>query len=288
MFKVQFIKYLSSEKRFSPHTIRSYSTDLNQFLFFLEEEFKILKVQDISFQFVRNWISSLLDKGVSVKSVNRKISSLKTYFRFLLRMGYISQNPMLNIISPRMPKRLPVFIKEYDMHKLLNDIDFGIGFEGDRDRLILEVFYVTGVRLSELVNMRVLDVNFSDLSIRVIGKRNKQRIIPISLELVNSIKTFCDMYAIKDFLFTHQNKKVLYDKKIYRIVKKYISKITTIDKRSPHVLRHTFATHMLNNGADINTIKELLGHASLSATQIYTHNTIEELKKVYKKSHPRN
>ena len=288
MFKIQFIKFLSSEKRFSPHTINSYSTDINQFLSFLEKEFQISNIQDISFQFVRSWISSLLEKGISVKTVNRKISSLKTYFRFLLRMEYLSENPMLNIISPKIPKRLPVFIEEYDMNKLLNDIDFGVGFEGDRDRLILEVFYVTGIRLSELVNMKVLDINFFDLSLRVLGKRNKQRIIPISLDLVNSIKKFCDKYSIRKFLFTDCNKKALYDKKIYRIVKKHISKITTINQRSPHILRHTFATHMLNNGADINTIKELLGHANLSATQIYTHNTIEELKKVYKKSHPRN
>ncbi|MEE2953968.1 MAG: site-specific tyrosine recombinase/integron integrase [Bacteroidota bacterium] len=288
MFKIQFIQFLSSEKRFSSHTIRSYSTDINQFLSFLEEEFQISNVKEISFQFIRSWIAFLLEKGISAKSVNRKISTLKSYFRFLLRMQYISQNPILNIISPKTPKRLPVFIEEYDMHKLLNEIDFKNGFTGERDKLILEVFYVTGIRLSELVHMRIKDISFSASTIRVLGKRDKERILPISLDLVNRIKKFCEIYSIEDFVFTDKNKKQLYDKKVYRIVKKYISRITTVNQKSPHILRHTFATHMLNNGADINTIKELLGHANLSATQIYTHNTIEKLKQVYKKSHPRN
>ena len=288
MLKNKFIKYLSAEKRFSEHTIISYSTDLDQFSIFLSEEYQISnEVSEISFQIVRSWIASLLEKGVTPRSVNRKISTLKTYFKFLIREKVISESPMLKIVAPKSKKRLPVFIEENQIENLLNEVEFDEGFIGDRDKLIIELFYVTGVRLSELINIKVFDINFSNSLIKVLGKRNKERLIPLSINLVNELQTFVRKHNLNNYLFTNLGGTKVYTKLVYRVVKKYIGKISSVNKKSPHILRHTFATHMLNNGADINAIKELLGHANLSATQVYTHNTIEKLKTVYKQAHPR-
>ena len=288
MLKNKFIKYLSAEKRFSEHTITSYSTDLDQFSIFLFEEYQISEeVTEISFQIVRSWIASLLEKGVTPRSVNRKISTLKTYFKFLIRENVISESPMLKIIAPKSKKRLPVFIEENQIENLLNEVEFDEGFIGERDKLIIELFYVTGIRLSELINIKVFDINFSNSLIKVLGKRNKERLIPLSINIVNELQTFVKKYNLNNYLFTNLGGTKVYTKLVYRVVKKYIGKISSVNKKSPHILRHTFATHMLNNGADINAIKELLGHANLSATQVYTHNTIEKLKTVYKQAHPR-
>ena len=288
MLKNKFIKYLSAEKRFSEHTITSYSTDLDQFSIFLSEEYQISnEVSEISFQIVRSWIASLLEKGVTPRSVNRKISTLKTYFKFLIRENVISESPMLKIVAPKSKKRLPVFIEENQIENLLNEVEFDEGFIGERDKLIIELFYVTGIRLSELINIKIFDINFSNSLIKVLGKRNKERLIPLSINIVNELQTFVKKYNLNNYLFTNLGGTKVYTKLVYRVVKKYIGKISSVNKKSPHILRHTFATHMLNNGADINAIKELLGHANLSATQVYTHNTIEKLKTVYKQAHPR-
>ena len=288
MFKNKFITYLSSEKRFSEHTIISYSTDLDQFLIFLSEEYQISnEISDISFQIVRSWIASMLEKGMTPRSVNRKISSLKTYFKFLIREKVISESPMLKIVAPKSKKRLPVFIEENQIENLLNEVDFDEGFIGERDKLIIELFYVTGIRLSELINIKIFDINFSNSLIKVLGKRNKERLIPLSINIVNELQNFVKKYNLNNYLFTNLGGTKVYAKLVYRVVKRYIARISSVNKKSPHILRHTFATHMLNNGADINAIKELLGHANLSATQIYTHNTIEKLKTVYKQAHPR-
>ena len=288
MLKNKFIKYLSSEKRFSMHTITSYSTDLDQFTLFLSEEHQISdEVSEISFQIVRSWITYLLEKGVTPRSVNRKISTLKTYFKFLIRENIISESPMLKIVSPKSKKRLPIFIEENQIENLLNEVEFDDGFIGERDKLIIELFYVTGIRISELINIRIFDINFSNSLIKVLGKRNKERLIPLSNNIVNEIQIFAKKHNVNNYLFTNLGGNKLYTKLVYRVVKKYIGKISSVSKKSPHILRHTFATHMLNNGADINAIKELLGHANLSATQVYTHNTIEKLKTVYKQAHPR-
>ena len=288
MLKNKFIKYLSAEKRFSEHTITSYSTDLDQFSIFLTEEYQISnEVSEISFQIVRSWIASLLEKGVTPRSVNRKISTLKTYFKFLIRENIILESPMLKIVAPKSKKRLPVFIEENQIENLLNEVEFDEGFIGERDKLIIELFYVTGIRLSELINIKIFDINFSNSLIKVLGKRNKERLIPLSINLVNELQTFVKKHNLNNYLFTNLGGTKVYTKLVYRVVKKYIGKISSVNKKSPHILRHTFATHMLNNGADINAIKELLGHANLSATQIYTHNTIEKLKTVYKQAHPR-
>jgi len=288
MHQEKFVNYLSSEKRFSEHTIIAYSTDLSQFIQFLSANFQIKdEVSEINFQIVRSWIASLLEEGVSPRSVNRKISTLKTYFRYLIREQVILESPMLKVVAPKSKKRLPVFIEEYQIESLLNEVEFDDGFVGERDKLIIELFYVTGIRLSELINIKVSDVDYNNNLIKVLGKRNKERLIPLSVSIINNIKLFTKKNDVNNYLFTNLGGTKVYTKLVYRVVKKYIGKISSINKKSPHILRHTFATHMLNNGADINAIKELLGHANLSATQVYTHNTIEKLKSVYKQAHPR-
>ena len=288
MLQNKFIKYLSSEKRFSEHTIKSYTTDLKQFTSFLLSEFQIIdEINEISFQIIRTWIASLLEKGINPRSVNRKISTLKTYFKFLIREGELVENPMMKVVAPKSKKRLPVFIEEDQIASLLNEVQFEKGFVGQRNKLIIELFYVTGIRLSELINIKISDVDFNNQSIKVLGKRNKERIIPLSSNVVNDLNIFIENNHKNKYLFTNLEGDKLYNKLVYRLVNKYIAKISSVNKKSPHILRHTFATHMLNNGADINAIKELLGHANLSATQVYTHNTIEKLKTVYKQAHPR-
>jgi len=288
MLKDKFIEYISSEKRFSEHTIKSYSSDISQFHDYLSLEFDITnKVEDISFQLIRSWIASLLECGINARSVNRKISTLRTYFRFLLREGVLQENPILRLIPPKSKKRLPVFIEEDQIEDLLNNVEFEKGYDGERNKLIIEMFYVTGIRLSELINIKIESIDFENNVVKVLGKRNKERLIPLSLNISNGLKYFIKNYHLENFLFSSLDGKKLYSKLVYRVVKKYIGKISSVNKKSPHILRHTFATHMLNNGADINAIKELLGHANLSATQVYTHNTIQKLKSVYKQAHPR-
>ena len=286
MHKEKFLHYLKHEKRYSVHTLLSYSTDLKQFTNFLSSEFSVKSIRKVNFQLVRSWIAKLLNENISARSVNRKITTLKTYFRFLIREDIINQSPMQKIISPKTSKRLPVFVEQVKMEKLLNEIDFGVGFLAQRDRLILELFYFTGIRLSELINLKNKDINYSDSTILVLGKRKKERLIPLTSDILSKIKKLNASNKSK-YLFTTEKGKQISTKQVYRLVNKYLSMVTTLGKKSPHILRHTFATHMLNNGADINAIKELLGHANLSATQIYTHNTIEKLKTVYKQAHPR-
>ena len=286
MHKEKFIHYLQHEKRYSPHTIKSYNTDLQQFVAFLASEFQIQSPRKVNFQFVRTWIINLLNNNISSRSVNRKITTLKTYFRFLMREGIVEISPMQKVISPKTSKRLAVFVEEIKMDELLNEIDFGEGYLGERDRLILELFYFTGMRLSELINLKKKDVDFTNNTILVLGKRNKERLIPLTTYILSKIKNL-NLSNKSIFLFTSDKRKQISAKQVYRLVNKYLGKVTSLDKKSPHILRHTFATHMLNNGADINAVKELLGHANLSATQVYTHNTIEKLKTIYKQAHPR-
>ena len=288
MFKNEFIQYIAAEKRFSEHTIKSYLTDLNQFTTYIDAEFEIYKdVNEINFQIIRSWIASMLEKEISPRSVNRKISTLKTYFKFLLRNKFLEESPMLKVVAPKSKKRLPVFIEEDQMESLFSEITFDDGFIGQRNKLIIELFYVTGIRLSELINIKIEDIDFQNQLIKVLGKRKKERLIPLSPSMIRLLKSFIEENQLNHFLFTNLEGNKLYTKLVYRIVNKYIGEISSVNKKSPHILRHTFATHMLNNGADINAIKELLGHANLSATQVYTHNTIEKLKTVYKQAHPR-
>jgi integrase/recombinase XerC len=288
-----FIDYLKFEKRYSAHTVRSYHDDLLQFHQFLLLQFGGVSLNEISSPFIRSWLASLKDKDITSKSINRKISSLKSFFKYLLRTGILVQTPMTNIISPKIGKRLPAFVDQKDIKTLLSAVEFPDDWQGGTDKLLLAVFYNTGMRLSELINLRENQIDFGNCSIKVIGKGNKERIIPISPRLSKQIKEYINdkrkelEQFNKLYLLVNGKGKKLYPKYAYLAVKKYLSEITTIEKKSPHVLRHSFATHLANNGADLNSVKELLGHSSLAATQIYTHNTIEKLKDIYKKAHPK-
>jgi integrase/recombinase XerC len=232
-----------------------------------------------------------MEKKLSARSVNRKISALKSFYKFLLREKQIDINPMSKIQTPKIPKRLPVFVEESKMNNLIEDIKFGSNFEGRRDLLMIELLYSTGMRRAELINLKEIDVNLHHGTIKVIGKRNKERLIPITHELGTLIKEYCDqkryIKSTTHNLFITKNGKPIYASAVYRTVRNLLSKVTTLSKKSPHILRHTFATHLLNNGANLNAIKELLGHANLAATQVYTHNSIEKLKAVYSKAHPK-
>ncbi|MVN21034.1 tyrosine-type recombinase/integrase [Mucilaginibacter arboris] len=287
----RFYTYLQHEKRFSANTLIAYKTDLLQFFAFIKAE------ADASFTdvfLIRNWIVHLLDKQTDSRSVNRKISSLKTYFRFLVREKLLAENPMSKIQSPKLAKKLPVIIREETVTALLDSDDiFENDFTGTRDKLVVEILFGTGIRLAELLSLKETDINFYENTIKIIGKRSKQRIVPLNKELLILIKEYLSIK--KRQIFNNNSSKLIvtdagtdaYPKLIYRIVQKYLGYITTQNKKSPHVLRHTFATSLLNNGADLNAIKELLGHANLSATQVYTHNSVERLKLIYKQAHPK-
>jgi integrase/recombinase XerC len=292
MLKGKFIDHILYEKRYSKHTISAYQNDLDQFFSFCADRYGIKSERDIDHHVIRSWIIDLSEEGISARSVNRKLSTLKSYFRFLLKEGVLEANPMQKVIPPKSKKSLPVFIEEEKMEFLFEATDFSEGFAGVRDRLVLELLYATGMRLSELITLKEDSIDFANQSIRVLGKRNKERLVPVGPKLQSMIK---DYLEAKHKLFNNKTVHLLvtdkgdpiYAKMVYRIVNNYLELVTTKTKKSPHVLRHTFATHMLNNGADLNAIKEILGHANLSATQVYTHNTIDKLKNIYKQAHPR-
>lgn len=284
-----FLEFIQYEKRASKHTLVAYSNDIKQFVTYLSATYEITKIAEVNHTIIRSWIVSLMEQKISSRSVNRKITTLKTFYKFLLRQSIVTENPMLKILSPKTSKRLPVFIEKEKMDTLLDDTVFGDDFEGQRNKLIIELFYATGIRLSELINLKQSNVDLYLCQIKVLGKRNKERIVPFNTILKDQIQQYITAKASlnDEFLFINKNGKQLYEKFVYRIVNTYLSQITTVNKKSPHVLRHTFATHMLNNGADLNAIKELLGHANLSATQVYTHNTVEKLKNIHKQAHPK-
>jgi integrase/recombinase XerC len=288
-----FLDYLKFEKRYSIHTIRSYQDDLIQFFDFLEIQYGKLSLAEINLSFVRSWLASLKENKLTSKSINRKISSLRSFFKYQLKTGAIENTPMINVIAPKVSKRLPSFVAEKDIETLFQYMEFPDSWEGRTDRLLLAIFYNTGIRLSELINLKENQINESNNTIKVLGKGNKERIIPISKALVADVSLYVTekskqlTKADKTVLLVSSKGKKLYARQVYNSVNKYLSAITTIDKKSPHILRHSFATHLANNGADLNAIKELLGHSSLAATQIYTHNTIEKLKDVHKKAHPK-
>ena len=291
--KESFLQYLQIEKRYSPHTVRSYLNDLDQFYSFLSEQgFSSDPVEATSHD-IRAWIVSMLENNYSTVSVHRKISCLRVFYRYLRKDGIIKSDPLEKVVLPKRKKTLPVFVEEAAMNKLLDDFSFGEGFAGIRNRTIIEMLYLTGIRRSELIGLRNHDVDLSEGSMKVTGKRNKQRIIPLVKPFVTRLEEYLEVRdlnvtpVVNEWFFISDKGNKLYDKYVYNIVNSYLAMVTTIEKKSPHILRHTFATHMLNRGADLNSIKELLGHANLSATQIYTHNTFEKLKKIYKQAHPR-
>jgi integrase/recombinase XerC len=286
-----FMDYLEFEKRFSVHTLRAYRTDLQQFVQFLRAEEQIEKIDEISSPIIRSWLVKLMEEGIDPRSVNRKITALKTFFKYAMKSRWISVNPMLKVVSPKIPKKLPVYLEASKLNFLLDSTEFAADFTGIRDRLILELFYGTGMRRAELLTSTIEDLDLHQKQLKVTGKRNKQRIIPLHAGLLSLFEQYLELRnAMKtnhSFVFITPDGKQLYPELVYRLVKKQLSKVSTQKKRSPHVLRHSFATEMLNQGADLNAIKEILGHANLSATQVYTHNSIEKLRDVYKKAHPR-
>lgn len=287
-----FLDYLLYERNYSEGTVKYYRSDILELQDFGKEMLGDLTPSDIDAELVREWIASLMDRGCASSTINRKLSSIRAYYKFLLRRGEVAVDPLRKITGPKKKKPLPVFLREGEMDKLLDDTDFGEGFEGCRNHLIIEMFYATGMRLSELIGLDDKDVDYSASLIKVTGKRNKQRLIPFDEELKFSMQEYVNVRnetipVRSDAFFVRENGKRLYRSIVACLVKRNLSKVVTVKKRSPHVLRHTFATAMLNNGADLGSIKELLGHESLATTEVYTHTTFEELKKVYNQAHPR-
>ena len=288
-----FLRYLEFEKRFSPHTVQSYQTDLHQFQKFLKVTFAEDKAESASYAMIRSWIVSLVELKMDALSVNRKIACLRSFYKFLLKQERITKDPMVKIKVLKTKKKLPHFVKENDMARLLDNLEFGSDHAGLRDQLILELLYGTGIRLTELINLKENYINLPDRTIKVLGKRNKERVIPFSNNLVSLITAYRQAKRKEVegknhiYLLVTDQGDQLYPMMVQRAVKKYLKNFTSVEKRSPHVLRHTYATHLLNKGAELNAVKDLLGHSSLAATQVYTHNSMEKLKKVFDQAHPK-
>jgi integrase/recombinase XerC len=289
-----FHGYLQFEKRASEHTVISYCNDLEQFWSYYQQAFSGTDWKEVDTTIIRTWLITLMEENISPRSINRKMSALKSFYKYHIKMGVFETNPILQVHAPKMRQRLPQFVEEKDMEKLFDADLFPKNFEGWRDRIILELFYATGMRLSELRMLTFSDIDVYNNQVKVLGKRNKERIIPFGYTFQHLFNKYYELCAENfgtpaqnNFVFVNVKGKQLAPKTIYTIVRKYLDMITTIEKRSPHVIRHTFATHLLNRGADLNTIKELLGHGSLAATQVYTHNSIEKLKSIYQQAHPR-
>lgn len=289
-----FTDYLQLEKKYSPHTVNAYLKDLEDFQKFASEEYQYVDIVNVNYSIVRSWIVSLVDSGISNRTVNRKISSLKTYYKFLLKTGQIEINPLAKHKALKTSKKIQVPFSEREIEDVMEMMQAENNFEGSRDRLIVELFYSTGIRRAELINVKLNDVSSTQKIIKVLGKRNKERIIPLLPSVLKSLSeylTFRDgLEKIKDteLLFLTNKGVKIYETLVYRIINSYFSQASEKVKKSPHILRHSFATHLLNEGADINAVKELLGHSSLASTQVYTQNSIAKLKEVYKNAHPRN
>ena len=293
MIIAQFLTYLQHEKRYSPHTIQSYKTDLLQFSEYMQQTFE-LPITEAGHVHVRNFMVALLEDHVSENSVGRKLSTLRSFYKHLSREGLVSSNPMTLVKAPKVPKRLPVFVDDQKLDVLLDSGEFfDDTFPSVRDKVVIETLFGTGMRLAELLSLKESDIDFYGSTVRVLGKRNKERIIPIGKVLGDQMKAYIDLKTLQNFnnkmggLIVTDKGAPAYTKLIYRIVTSYLTNVSTQDKKSPHVLRHSYATSLLNRGADLNAIKELLGHASLAATQVYTHNSVERLKSIYKQAHPK-
>ena len=288
-----FFSYLESEKRYSRHTIIAYDNDIKQFISFLSAK-NISNPVSVNAKIIREWVISLHNEGIIPRSIHRKISTIRAFYKHLQKLEIIDNNPAKLVNLPKTPKRLPSFVREKEMELLLDKVDFGTDFEGIRNKLIIELFYGTGMRLSEMLNLKNNDIDLNGKLVKVLGKGNKERLIPLTKESIRILNLYLqkrDETFGKDYsnylLLTKKGDKI-YNKLVYRIVNTYLKTVTTINKKSPHVLRHTYATTLLNRGADINAIKELLGHVNLKATEIYTHNTFETLNAIYKQAHPRD
>ena len=292
MVDKSFLNYLEFQKRYSKHTITAYHNDLKQFDFFLLEQSGLEDMSQANHFQIRSWIVSMLQDNMTARSINRKLSSLNTYFKFLLQRKEIAKNPMRKVQGPKEKKRLPGFIKTANLERLF-EIPFSKDFKGSRDHAIMKTLYSCGLRRAELIDLKIGSIDFNKQELKVLGKRNKERLVPFGEDLADCLNDYLDqrekLYVHDDAapLFINESGKVLYPKKVYNIVTTYLSRVTTNEFKNPHILRHSFATHLSNNGASLNAIKELLGHANLAATQIYTHNSIEKLKEVYKSAHPK-
>lgn len=289
-----FTDYLQLEKKYSSHTVTAYLKDLQDFRQFAIREYEYLDIVDVNYAVIRNWIVSLVDVGISNRTVNRKISSLKTYYKFLLKTGQIEASPLAKHKALKTSKKIQVPFSEKEIENVMALLQTENSFEGTRDRLVIELFYSSGIRRAELINIKVNDVSYAQKTLKVLGKRNKERIIPLLPTVLNTLQDYLfyreALEAVKDeeYLFLTLKGVKIYETLVYRVINSYFSRVSEKVKKSPHILRHSFATHLLNEGADINSVKELLGHSSLASTQVYTQNSIAKLQEVYKKSHPRN
>lgn len=292
--KVAFRDYLQLEKNYSPHTVNAYLNDITSFHTFITNEFEQESLLEVNYSQIRSWIVSLVDANISNVSVNRKIASLKSFYKFLLKTKQIETSPLLKHKSLKTPKTLQIPFSEKELDDVLHHIQYPDGFEGIRDKLIIDLFYTTGIRRTELIHLKQNNFDESKATIKVLGKRNKERMLPVLPAILLQIKRYLTERAYlehiidSDYLFLTEKGKKMNDSLVYRLINKYFSGVSEKVKKSPHILRHTFATHLLNNGADLNSVKELLGHSSLASTQIYTHNSLAELKKVFNEAHPRN
>ncbi|RPG37515.1 MAG: integrase [Muricauda sp. TMED12] len=289
-----FISYLRLEKNYSKHTIKAYESDIENFADFCKQDYGERNLEKVSYPLIRNWIVALSDQGVSNRTINRKISSLQAYYKFLLKVGDITISPLVKHRALKTSKKVEVPFSETEMEAILSEIPFANDFEGERDKLIIELLYTTGMRRAELVNLKISDVDLSGQVLKVLGKRNKERILPLLPSAMEQINKYLikrsELKNVLDssYLLLTKDGLKIYETLVYRTINKYFSLVSPKVKKSPHILRHTFATHLLNQGADLNSVKELLGHSSLASTQVYTHNSIAELKKVHQKAHPRN
>ncbi|ADV49660.1 Tyrosine recombinase xerC [Cellulophaga algicola DSM 14237] len=294
MSVVAFIAYLSLEKKYSLNTIKAYENDLNEFILFCKDTSEVVNIDEVSYVMIRNWIVALVAAKIVNRTINRKIASLKAYYKFLLKTETISVTPLAKHKALKTAKKIEIPFSEAEMNEILVAIPFSEDFEGIRDKLIIELLYATGIRRIELVNLKVVNVDLRQKTIKVLGKRNKERIVPLVASLVLLFQEYLDARSsvvsvgAKEFVFLLKSGGKIYETLVYRVINHYFGLVSSKVKKSPHILRHTFATHLLNKGADLNSVKELLGHASLASTQVYTHNSIAELKKVHLKSHPRN
>lgn len=288
-----FLDYLKYQKRYSRHTVISYENDLNSFSAFTLAQFGMGELNEIKPAFIRTWLASLKESGISSKTINRKISALKSFFKFNLKQGLISQSPMDTIISPKASKKLPQFVDKEDINTLFTHVEFAEDWNGRTEKLILQILYNTGIRKSELISLQQRHIDVVNNAIKVLGKGSKERIIPVSKEFTDILQKYISdkmlnpVISKTDLLIVNEKGNKLDPKYVYNVAKKYLSLVTTIEKKGPHIFRHSFATHLTNNGADLNAVKELLGHSSLAATQVYTHNSIEKLKNIYTSAHPK-
>ena len=289
-----FTDYLLIEKNYSKHTVNAYKKDLETFSSFIEDEFDSDSINNVNYSQIRNWIVNLVESGIANRTINRKVSSLNSYYKFLLKIEEIKVNPLVKHKALKTAKKVQIPFSENEINAVLDELDFDTSFEGVRNKLMIELFYSTGIRRIELIEIKLKDISVDNKTLKVLGKRNKERIIPLLNSVLKTIESYkekrgeLEIIQDSDWLFLTKKGVKIYETLVYRIINDYFSKASNKVKKSPHILRHTFATHLLNQGADLNAVKELLGHSSLAATQIYTHNSIAELKKVYSNTHPRN